>query len=565
MHLQANTTLQSGKYKIVRYISRGGFGCTYEAENVLLRARIAIKELFVSDFCQRDMTTGHISLLTDAKQPLFNKLRRKFIDEARVIASLHHPGIVRVTDVFEENGTAYYVMDYIDGQSLRDLVKYRGALSEAQAVGYIRQVAEALQYVHEKKLLHLDLKPANIMVNDNDQAIIIDFGVSKQYDEESGENTSTLIGYTRGYAPIEQIEGDVQSFTPTTDIYSLGATLYNLLCGDVPPVANKLIKGLPIAPLQAHAVSNTTIQAIRAAMQADKNDRPQSVAEFLALIDGKEDFGKTHIYNDKTHYNDFGKTNYKEKGKSNKNHSSNGHGTQIVKDEIVYISDQHSYKQVWIWIALCVVLGITIIACLRGCENKNLSTSIKEELTDTLSTIVDSVDDECNITMKSETTQEKANKEINGKSNSKIHEKQLKPTNEIHNSEYIGEDTENDKDIVGISEIIAQPEEEEKPFEVVDRMPQFPGGNAALLKYISSNLNYPTVAAENGIQGRVLLRFVVSKTGNIENIQVLRSPDPSLEQEAIRVVKSMPKWVPGEKNGENVSVYFTLPITFRLS
>ena len=128
-----------------------------------------------------------------------------------------------------------------------------------------------------------------------------------------------------------------------------------------------------------------------------------------------------------------------------------------------------------------------------------------------------------------------------------------------------GVDTEDAQDIADFQEVIAEPEpEEEKPFEAVEQMPQFPGGDAALMKYISSNLNYPTVAAENGIQGRVILRFVVSKTGSIENIQVLRSPDPSLEKEAIRVVKSMPKWVPGKQNGVNVPVYFTLPVTFKL-
>ena len=128
-----------------------------------------------------------------------------------------------------------------------------------------------------------------------------------------------------------------------------------------------------------------------------------------------------------------------------------------------------------------------------------------------------------------------------------------------------GVDTEDAQDIADFQEVIAEPEpEEEKPFEAVEQMPQFPGGDAALMKYISSNLNYPPVAAENGIKGRVILRFVVSKTGDIGSIQVLRSPDPSLEKEAIRVVKSMPKWVPGKQNGVSVPVYFTLPVTFRL-
>lgn len=128
-----------------------------------------------------------------------------------------------------------------------------------------------------------------------------------------------------------------------------------------------------------------------------------------------------------------------------------------------------------------------------------------------------------------------------------------------------GVDTDDAQDVADFQEVIAEPEpEEEKPFEAVEQMPQFPGGDAALMKYIGTNLMYPPVAAENGIQGRVILRFVVSKTGTIDNIQVLRSPDPSLEKEAIRVVKSMPKWVPGKQNGVSVPVYFTLPVTFRL-
>lgn len=128
-----------------------------------------------------------------------------------------------------------------------------------------------------------------------------------------------------------------------------------------------------------------------------------------------------------------------------------------------------------------------------------------------------------------------------------------------------GVDTEDAQDIADFREVIAEPEpEEEKPYEAVEQMPQFPGGDAELMKFIYDNLRYPAVAQENGIQGRVILRFVVSKTGSIENVQVLRSPDPSLEKEAIRVVKSMPNWIPGKQNGNNVPVYFTLPVTFKL-
>lgn len=126
-----------------------------------------------------------------------------------------------------------------------------------------------------------------------------------------------------------------------------------------------------------------------------------------------------------------------------------------------------------------------------------------------------------------------------------------------------GNDEEHGQDIADFREVIAEPVvEEEKPYEAVEQMPTFPGGETELMKFIRDNLKYPVIAQENGIQGRVILRFVVSKTGTIDNVTVLRSLDPTCDKEAIRVVKSMPKWIPGKQNGNNVPVYFTLPVVF---
>lgn len=127
----------------------------------------------------------------------------------------------------------------------------------------------------------------------------------------------------------------------------------------------------------------------------------------------------------------------------------------------------------------------------------------------------------------------------------------------------------NDKNAVDIAElkehkVIVQEPKDEKPFTSVEQMPQYPGGDSELMKFISSNLKYPTIAAENGIEGRAVIRFVVTKEGNISEVQVVRSLDPSCDKEAIRVVKMMPKWVPGKQNGRNVPVYYTLPVLFRL-
>ena len=286
MHLQQDALLQGRKYKIVRFISAGGFGCTYEGLHVMLKKRVAIKEFFVKDFCNRDEADMTVSVGITSKTALVNKLKNKFIEEAQSVNALKHPNIVNVYDVFEENGTAYYVMDYIDGASLNDIVKANGALSEKKTVKYILQVADALKYVHSCNRLHLDIKPGNIMIDKDDNAILIDFGTSKQYDEEAGENTSTLMGKTPGYAPLEQMGNDVVKFMPSTDIYALGATLYKILTGITPPSATLLASGEELDPIPS-SVSETVRNAVYKAMQTNKKMRPQTISEFVSIIEVK--------------------------------------------------------------------------------------------------------------------------------------------------------------------------------------------------------------------------------------------------------------------------------------
>lgn len=283
MNLSAGTLLRGGTYRIVRFIDSGGFGCTYEAEHLMLQKRVAIKEFFVKDYCNRDENTSYVVVGIKSKEPLVDKLKKKFLDEARAVSRFRHPGIVQVSDVFEENGTAYYVMDYIEGRSLKDMVKAEGPMPERRALKYVFQVAEALKYVHARNRLHLDVKPGNIMVDGSDNAILIDFGTSKQYDEESGENTSTLLGYTPGYAPPEQMSKSVVKFLPATDVYALGATLYKLLTGKTPLDANDRISGDTLEPLPA-GTADSVRRAVSAAMSLDKRQRPQSVEEFVGML-----------------------------------------------------------------------------------------------------------------------------------------------------------------------------------------------------------------------------------------------------------------------------------------
>lgn len=281
--LKVGSSLQGGKYRIENVLGQGGFGITYLATQELLDRNVCIKEFFFKDSCART-STGEVTLGMVGHKDLVERFLNKFIKEARTISKLEHPNIIRILDIFMENGTAYYVMDFIEGESLEDIVKRRGALPEHEVVGYIKQVANALDYLHQRKINHLDVKPANIMIRKKDnKAILIDFGVSKQYDEQGEQTSTTPVGISYGYAPIEQYRpGGVSEFSPQADIYSLGATLYRLITGITPPQAieifNEGLSGLP------QSLSSNLASTIRKSMQPHRRSRLQSVNEFLCLL-----------------------------------------------------------------------------------------------------------------------------------------------------------------------------------------------------------------------------------------------------------------------------------------
>ena len=284
--LNVGSYLQNGKYRIIGMLGQGGFGITYLAVQSGLERKVAIKEFFMKEFCNRDGSTSHVTLGTEASRGTVERFREKFLKEARNIARLTHPHIVRIYDIFEENGTAYYVMEYAESGSLADLLKRKGCLSESDATRYIFQVAEALAYIHAENMNHLDVKPANILLNDRNETILIDFGLSKQYDALTGGQTSTTpVGISEGYAPMEQYkQGGVSEFSPETDIYALGATFFKLLTGKTPPSASDVFEdGVPVDELKARGVSQEAIWVIKNAMEPKKKDRMKDVRLFLAL------------------------------------------------------------------------------------------------------------------------------------------------------------------------------------------------------------------------------------------------------------------------------------------
>ena len=281
--LKISSQLKNGEYCILKVLGQGGFGVTYEAEQTSLGRKVAIKEFFMKEYCNREEVTSHVSVPSSGSRELVERYRQKFIREARMIAGLNHGHIVKIHDVFEENGTAYYVMEYLGGGCLGDGVKAGKAMSEAEALNSIRQIADALSYLHKKGIIHFDVKPSNMLKDEDDHLKLIDFGISKHYDEAGQQTSSTPVGISKGYAPLEQYQqgSDIKSFTPATDIYSLGATLYALLSGSNPPEASVIYEdGLPVID----GVSSSVMRAIEKAMQPRRKDRPQSVEEFLKLL-----------------------------------------------------------------------------------------------------------------------------------------------------------------------------------------------------------------------------------------------------------------------------------------
>lgn len=286
--LHANTLLHNRRYAIQKTLGQGGFGITYLAYDNVNRRQVAIKEFFMKELCNRDGKTRHISVPSTGSRKLVDKFRAKFLKEANTIANLSHPNIIKIYDIFEENATAYYAMEYISGGSLADLLEKEPEkrFCEVDALHYLRQVAGALNYIHMLGINHLDIKPDNIL-NDNGRAVLIDFGVAKRYDNDGHQTSTTPVGLSHGYAPLEQYKsGGVAEFSPSTDIYSLGATLYKLITGQTPPDANDVLeKGLPDIE---DMMSTQCADAIKKAMRSKRAYRQQSIDEFLNMLPQEE-------------------------------------------------------------------------------------------------------------------------------------------------------------------------------------------------------------------------------------------------------------------------------------
>ena len=565
--LQPGTMLRGGTYRVERQLSSGGFGNTYVVTNVNFEETFAMKEFYMKDINMRSGNTVTVSI-PDNKST-FDTQRNKFMKEAKRLRKLTNNHIVGVHDLFEENGTTYYIMDFIDGESLSARLKRTGQpLSEAETLDVLQQVLDALDAVHQQGIWHLDLKPANIMMNKEGKALLIDFGASKQMRADDGMTSTSGLCYTPGYAPIEQMEQNLDRFGPWTDIYSLGATVYHLLTRNSLPSPMELLEEGEGALQFPPTVSPKMRQLVYRMMQPSRLDRPQSIAEVRQLLKGEKPavseetvVGAPKPAEEETRVISTPKPATPKPATAKAAAPKPAPPTPKSPYQTPLTTPQRKSTPIWPFIAVGAVVLLLLLGVggfflgsklLKGGNNREV---VVAEPAATSPAVADQP-------LTAQAAPEPAEPAAPTVSEQVAPAAPVKETPQATPAP-----AKTEKPAAQTTQRTATKEDvsaDNTVHDVAEQMPSFPGGTAAMMNYVSNSIKYPAVAEENGIQGLVTVSFVVEKDGSISGAKVIRSVDPSLDKEALRIIRSMPRWTPGKQDGKPVRVKYTIPVRFKL-
>lgn len=309
--LPVGTTLRDGTYKIEKQLSSGGFGNTYVVRNLIFDEIFAMKEFFMKGINLRE--EENVTVSVPDNKASFESQKGKFLKEAQRLRKLDNKHIVRVHDLFESNGTVYYIMDFIEGQTVAEYIKDTGKpIAEQQALNIFSQVLEVLDFVHHQTppMLHLDIKPDNIMLDKQGNVFLLDFGSSKQIDSEDGVTTSSGFTMTKGYAPSELIDGNKDRIGPWTDFYELGATLYNMVTGKKPPTASEVSEDGRKAFSFSNTISIKIQDLIVWLMSHNRSQRPHDAKEVLQRVNKPNVNSQSNSDDDATEYQSQHVRNY---------------------------------------------------------------------------------------------------------------------------------------------------------------------------------------------------------------------------------------------------------------
>lgn len=294
--LHPGTIVRSTKraYTIRRVLGQGGFGITYLVDtplkmgNISFKAKFALKELFVGVYCYRKENSCEVAYNASKAQEVA-RFHRSFVSEAQRLQrlGLNHQHIVNVDEVFEANGTAYYVMEYLEGDTLENFVaNHGGRLTFSQASALLRPICDAVAMLHANIVAHYDIKPQNIIIQqdeDGTRPVLIDFGLAKHYDDQGNATSTGVVGYSHGYAPLEQLSG-LTSFSPATDVYALAATFVFCLTGHAPAKAIELNRDVLRDELTSLGVDFVRTSALLKAMALLPADRTPNAAAFRDVL-----------------------------------------------------------------------------------------------------------------------------------------------------------------------------------------------------------------------------------------------------------------------------------------
>lgn len=275
--LPPGSSLQHGTYRIERVLGEGGFGITYQAmrkDGQLL----AIKELFPRGSAR--LANNMPIWPNDHPRLWFEQIRELFLDEVRLLVPIQHPNIVRVHDCFHENDTAYMVMELVRGRTLSTYVKARGPLAPQEALRFLAQLGLALEVVHKRGLVHRDVKSENVLVDEQQRAVLIDFGSVQPTHEASAQGDFSVVSH--GFSPPE-LYSYKKNYRPSVDIYSLAAVAYNLMSGQVPTPAPERLKGRPIESIRSFnkLITAPLEQAVLRGLSLNPSDRPITASAFV--------------------------------------------------------------------------------------------------------------------------------------------------------------------------------------------------------------------------------------------------------------------------------------------
>ena len=555
-------------YKIMDVLGQGTFGITYKAKVEMKGALgrldsnmyVAVKEFFMKEVNGREnssVTSGSTS-----NGGLFYYYRDKFEREARNLSTLSHPNIVKVLEAFHANGTTYYSMEYIDGISLDKKIAQspQGRMPLTEAIETLKQISAAIAFMHSRNMLHLDVKPGNVMMRKDGTAVLIDFGLSKQYTSNGEPESSTKVGAgTPGYAPIEQASyHEGKGFPTMMDVYALGGTLFKMLTGQRPPEASEILnEGFPADSLRQFFIPDNIVNSISKAMAPLKKDRWQTVDEFVKHLD---EHGEHTIYEDTSSESARSESTTFDDRKFS--HKLQGDFEDNYEDQTESWFTRNKVVCTVAALIIALVIGLYVTNSRTDKEPQTAATEQPTQLADSIAASQEEAGEttDGNVADNNETRSD--GKPTNGNNNdghSSPSQASSRPNKTTQNGQNAPEPVRS-KPLYK-----PQPVNRNSVYDVVEQMPSFPGGISGLRTYLNQNIRYPAEAQETCAQGRVVVSFVVGKDGHISDVTVLRSVDPSLDKEAVRVIRNMPRWTPGKQGGEPVKVRYNVPVSFRLN